>query len=562
MTVEVIRERGVRGQLPAGGTTGQVPVKQSAADYDIAWADPSGGGGGPHAATHTEGGSDEITITPAQISGVLADGQIPAGIARDSEMTAAISAAISALVDAAPATLDTLNELAAALGDDPNFAATMAGELALKIDRSLFDANTILAANVDNTPVAVTVGEATLVGRLTGGVIAALSVLQVQTLLGVRPGTDVATQAAFDAHLTDTSDAHDASAISVAAGLFTATDVEAALAELRATRRAVADAATTITAQDRQVILTAITASRTWTLPAANAVPAGWYVDVLDASGSLSGSVTLTVQRAGSDTINGGTTVTLTSPHDGRRFVSDGSSSWVCVVPKALVDSTDLDWTVDEGADTVSGSVVGIRGHPVDATAFGPTDVDRTYVWDGDSFGRRGVSRLLEADVGAALVENTTAEFSLMASTFDIPAGSLRVGDVLEVWAFGTFVNPSGTGGTRTLRVFVEYDGIEAGSITSLAIASNTISAWQYVGRWQVTAIGASGQLTCYQSHLQVVNVLTGAALTQLLGNGETTTTIDTTQAITVDVRGQMSGTPHADLETNCSGVYVVKHTA
>lgn len=36
-----------------------------------------------------------------------------------------ISAAVAGLVDAAPGTLDTLNELAAALGDDANFATTI-----------------------------------------------------------------------------------------------------------------------------------------------------------------------------------------------------------------------------------------------------------------------------------------------------------------------------------------------------------------------------------------------------------------------------------------------------
>lgn len=43
--------------------------------------------------------------------------------------------ALAALVDTAPATLDTLNELAAALGDDPNFATTMTNELAKKTDK-------------------------------------------------------------------------------------------------------------------------------------------------------------------------------------------------------------------------------------------------------------------------------------------------------------------------------------------------------------------------------------------------------------------------------------------
>lgn len=42
------------------------------------------------------------------------------------------AAAVAALVDSSPATLDTLNELAAALGDDPNFATTLTNALALK----------------------------------------------------------------------------------------------------------------------------------------------------------------------------------------------------------------------------------------------------------------------------------------------------------------------------------------------------------------------------------------------------------------------------------------------
>ncbi|MGK2740534.1 phage tail protein [Tepidicaulis sp. LMO-SS28] len=46
--------------------------------------------------------------------------------------TAFVQAALAALVDSSPAALDTLNELAAALGDDPNFAATVTAALAAK----------------------------------------------------------------------------------------------------------------------------------------------------------------------------------------------------------------------------------------------------------------------------------------------------------------------------------------------------------------------------------------------------------------------------------------------
>lgn len=49
---------------------------------------------------------------------------------------AAINNAINALIAAAPGALNTLNELAAALGDDPNFATTVTNSLATKLNLS------------------------------------------------------------------------------------------------------------------------------------------------------------------------------------------------------------------------------------------------------------------------------------------------------------------------------------------------------------------------------------------------------------------------------------------
>ena len=43
-----------------------------------------------------------------------------------------VSTVTAAIVDSAPTTLDTLNELAAALGDDENFATTVTNSLATK----------------------------------------------------------------------------------------------------------------------------------------------------------------------------------------------------------------------------------------------------------------------------------------------------------------------------------------------------------------------------------------------------------------------------------------------
>jgi hypothetical protein len=50
--------------------------------------------------------------------------------------TAFVSTAISNLINGSPGALDTLKELADALGDDANFAATMTNALAGKVDKA------------------------------------------------------------------------------------------------------------------------------------------------------------------------------------------------------------------------------------------------------------------------------------------------------------------------------------------------------------------------------------------------------------------------------------------
>lgn len=63
----------------------------------------------------------------------------PTAVAGNNSMqlanTAFVQAAIAALVDSSPGALDTLNELAKALGNDPNFATTVTNALAGKMDK-------------------------------------------------------------------------------------------------------------------------------------------------------------------------------------------------------------------------------------------------------------------------------------------------------------------------------------------------------------------------------------------------------------------------------------------
>lgn len=59
----------------------------------------------------------------------------PPGEVSEAELNAAISAALDQVIDRSPGALDTLNELAAALGDDPNFATTVSTQIATKADK-------------------------------------------------------------------------------------------------------------------------------------------------------------------------------------------------------------------------------------------------------------------------------------------------------------------------------------------------------------------------------------------------------------------------------------------
>jgi hypothetical protein len=68
--------------------------------------------------------------------GKIPDSEIPAAIARDTEVASAISTAISNLVNSSPEALNTLKELSDALGADANFATTVSTALGNKLNSS------------------------------------------------------------------------------------------------------------------------------------------------------------------------------------------------------------------------------------------------------------------------------------------------------------------------------------------------------------------------------------------------------------------------------------------
>ncbi|WP_460053114.1 phage tail protein [Pseudomonas sp. H1_A05] len=113
----------------------QVSVEQGATQADTRWQLVTDGnialGTTPLVFQNVNHGLAPIS-SPA-FSGTPTAATAPVGTNNNQLATTAFTqAAIAALVDSSPGTLDTLNELAAALGDDPNFATTVTNALATK----------------------------------------------------------------------------------------------------------------------------------------------------------------------------------------------------------------------------------------------------------------------------------------------------------------------------------------------------------------------------------------------------------------------------------------------
>lgn len=353
-----------------------------------------------HHGSHDTGGSDPLAHMDASVldTGVLGNARVPTldalrtpvaavgmsgqkitGLAdgvnpQDAATIANVAAQVSAVIGAAPGSLDTLKELADAINDDASFAATVVTALSGKqpIDAKL-TAISGLAGTADTFPYFTGAGaasaatvttfarsflddtDATTVRATLG---AASSARSIATGAGLGGGGDLTadrTIAITDVELlalmglTSAADTFPYFTGSGAASLATVTtfartildDTNAATA--RATlgvgpapnRVSMANANLTGTATDLYVVGGALTADRTLTLPAASAWPKGYPYFVGDDVGAITASRRIAVAPAGSDTIVGQTTGFGTAVIDDAFgfgiFYTNGVDTWYWV---------------------------------------------------------------------------------------------------------------------------------------------------------------------------------------------------------------------------------------
>jgi hypothetical protein len=86
-----------------------------------------------------------------------------------STINTASAAAVTYLVDSAPETLNTLNELSAALNDDANFASTISTSLGNKLDISGASSTYLTQTSADSTYLTKTSATTTYVNKNVGG---------------------------------------------------------------------------------------------------------------------------------------------------------------------------------------------------------------------------------------------------------------------------------------------------------------------------------------------------------------------------------------------------------
>ncbi len=220
-------------------------------------------------------------------------------------------------------------------------------------------------------------------------------------------------------------------------------------------RTQVGDVAYAVVPTDRTVAMTALTAARVLTLPAASAYPQGATLTVVDESGACSASATISLARVGSDTINGAASAVIASPYGYLALQSNGSNKWT-IIDTAIAPSSLA--TIAQGAAGsqiqfgILEQLVALSGASTSTTVLIP---NRAIVFAVSS---RTITAITGAPSYGVGVAGNTAQFGGGLGT---AAGSTNVG-VIGPTAFyaPTAILVTATSGSFTggsVRVAIQY---------------------------------------------------------------------------------------------------------
>ena len=126
-----------------------------------------------------------------------------------------------------------------------------------------------------------------------------------------------------------------------------------------AIRTPVSDAAHSVSGGETVVAYTVITAARIVTLLGAATYAPGTQLLVVDELGSCSASNTISIDRAGSDLINGATSAVISSAYGYICIESNGSNAWTIVDQSTLSMAQQAASAVTISGGTINGATIG-----------------------------------------------------------------------------------------------------------------------------------------------------------------------------------------------------------
>ncbi len=240
-------------------------------------------------------------------------------------------------------------------------------------------------------------------------------------------------------------------------------------------RSPAADAAYAIKATDTYVGVSALTAARTLTLPAASAYPAGHILTVADEKGACSASLTVTLSPAGSDTVNGAASLVLSVPNFNVRLSSDGAAKWVVSgrgVP-LLGDASGATVALSSGAaaGTLANQLATMPVSPAQQTAINAAQSNAISSAASDATSKANTA---QSNAISTAASDATSKASAAQSNA-IAASLQRSSNLSDLGNAGTARTNLGLGGAATLSVGTAAGTVAAGNDARLNGALPTV---------------------------------------------------------------------------------------
>jgi hypothetical protein len=242
-----------------------------------------------------------------------------------------------------------------------------------------------------------------------------------------------------------------------------------------AQRRAVADANYTALQGDSIVAYTSITAARVVTLPAASAFQIGQRLTIVDESGSCSGTNTISVTRAGADTINGSASAQVVNLAFGYLAIeSDGVSKWTVVDASAVAGSQ------------ISGAINGVTIGATTPSTGAFTTLSAT-----------GTASFANTTVAGTFTQTSTSSVAVMIGPNGATNPSFRVDCAFASAANGLYVRALSAGSSLLLQTLSSATNesivIDAKGSGAVFCGANSSGGVNLASGGGTTFVGAGG---------------------------------------------------------------------